>query len=162
MSLESIPISIEELIFGVASNLFVAAWLMLLVALWIKATSRWRARLLWAGGRLVPTLLLIGFLLGLILTRGMEPEGSIMTYDGMLRIFERPERTLNVWIEILALALFVTRWIIDHAETHSIKKWATTLVLFVAFISGGLGCLAYLLLVGIRRYTSQQAGTMSQ
>ncbi|PCI62876.1 MAG: hypothetical protein COB37_06035 [Kordiimonadales bacterium] len=149
MSLISTTISLEEIIFGFTSNLFVLAWLGLLISVWLSRTSRWRPRLLWFGGRLVPIFLLTLFFAGALLTHGMEPAGSIFTYDGMLLIFERPERALNVWIEILALALFVTRWIIEQAQTHRLARLTTTAILLVAFVSGGLGLLVYFCIEGI-------------
>ncbi|MBL4789376.1 MAG: DUF4281 domain-containing protein [Kordiimonadaceae bacterium] len=155
MSLNSSAISLEEIIFGFTSNLFVLAWLGLLISVWLSRTSRWRPRLLWFGGRLIPVFLLALFLAGALFTHGMKPEGSIFTYGGMLLIFERPERALNVWIEILALALFVSRWIVEQAQSRSLTRVGTTAILLVAFLSGGLGLLVYFCIEAIARLTQR-------
>lgn len=133
----------NEALFSATGNAFLVAWLALFVAVFLSENTQWRAGLLYFGGRVIPIALLVVFLAGLLLHRDLEPRGNLFTYEGMLLLFAVPERVLNLWVEVLAYALLVCRWMIDHATKSQVNKVALLTGLLVAFISGGMGILVY-------------------
>lgn len=149
-------------IFSLSSNCFVLAWLMLFIALFIPGHSRWRAYVLWLGGRLIPVGLLVVFFIGLISASDLEPKGNMFTFDGVVTLFSVPERLLNVWIEVMAYALLIGRWIIDDGLRRQLSRWAILPCHLVMFISGGLGLLLYLMVLASQgllvRYRTRASG----
>ena len=140
-----------ETMFSLTGNAFVLAWLALFMGLVVSRGLRVRRALLIFGGRLVPIVLLLIFLLGVFLHREAEPRGNMFSYEGMLLMLSVPERLLNIWVEVLALALFACRWMIDDAEHRGINRFAVAVCLLIAFISGGLGLLCYAALLVVWR-----------
>lgn len=143
-------------LFSLSGNAFVLAWLTLLVGALVPRHLRARRALLAFGGRLVPIALLLVFLAGVFAHHGAEPRGNMFTYQGMLLMLSVPERLLNIWIEVLALALFACRWMIDDAGQRGINRAAVAVCLLVAFVSGGLGLLCYAALL-LLRHVSRRA-----
>lgn len=138
----------NELIFDIASTSFVLAWLGILIANFLPLTSRWRKGLLFLGGRVTPILFLIAFFCGVIITKPMAPQGDIFTYDGVITLLSVPERILNIWIEMLAYMLLLTRWIHDDAQKRGLPPLVSGFCLLVSFISAGLSLLVYGLTLG--------------
>ncbi len=141
----------NDLIYSLTTNTFVLSWLLLSAAIFLSKASISRTRLLWVGGRLIPVALLISFLAGFIASKDIEPNGSLFSYTGILIKFSVPERLLNIWIEVLAYALLVGRWIIDDAASRGISKIYVLICMIVVFISGGLGLLSYLCVLTVRK-----------
>ncbi len=134
-------------IFSISSNSFVLAWLLLLIAIFLPTVSRWRAYLLWTGGRFIPIALFIGFLTGVISASGLEPKGNMFTFDGVVTLFSVPERLLNMWMEVMAFSLLIGRWIIDDGMRRRLPRWALIPCHLVLFISGGFAVLLYLVVL---------------
>jgi ABA DEFICIENT 4-like len=137
-----------NLIFEIETDLFILGWLLLVVGAVFHADNVWRKRLTWVGGRLVPIILLLSFAYGFFALRGQGPDGDLTTFAGTLAVFTFPERFLTIWIEFLAYALFAGFWIIENAEKHEISRIAITFCLLLTFLSGGLGILSYLVVLG--------------
>ncbi len=133
----------NEIAYGITTNVFVIAWVLLAVAVFLPEGAAWRARLLNLGGRVIPIVLLVAFLAGFLMTR--ESGGSLFTFGGVIEMFSVPEKVLIVWIEILAYALLVSRWVIDHAAEASVPRVLVFACMLILFYSGGLGLLAYIL-----------------
>ncbi len=138
----------NALIFDIASTSFVLAWLGILIANFLPLTSRWRIGLLFLGGRVTPILFLVAFACGVIITKPMAPQGDIFTYDGVITLLSVPERILNIWIEILAYMLLVTRWILDDAQKRGMPTLVSGFCLLLSFISAGISLLVYCLILG--------------
>lgn len=139
----------NTLIFSISSNSFVIGWLALLVAIYFPTASSLRRRLLFWGGRVIPIALLCAFLIGVVASRAIEPKGNMFSFEGIVTLFSVPERLLNVWMEVMAYSLLVGRWIIDDATQRCISRWWVLPCHLVLFISGGLGLLAYLLVLAV-------------
>jgi hypothetical protein len=135
----------NDLTFGITTNLFVVAWVCLAVAVFLPGNGRWRPRLLNLGGRILPIFLLFVYLAGFLMSRGSG--GNLFTFAGVVEIFSVPEKVLIIWIEILAYALFVGRWVIDHATEARVPRILVFACLLILFYSGGLGLLAYILVI---------------
>lgn len=151
----------NETLFSVTGNTFILAWLSLLVGMFLRPGAP-RSALLVLGGRFIPVALLMVFITGVFLHRDIEPQGDLFTYQGMLLLLSVPERLMNVWVEVLAYALFACRWVIDDAERREISKAPVLVCLLVAFISGGMGLLTYAVVVGVRQFVKNQVRTPSQ
>lgn len=136
-----------SLYFEITSNLFVVGWLCLFCGNFIKANSTCRNRLLFIGGRLIPLGLFAAFLYHMVLTRDIEPQGNIFTYDGVIALFGVPERIINFWAELLALMLVVTRWMVDDGTTKGVNRYGLAVCLVGAFVSVAIGFVLYQLTV---------------
>ncbi len=139
----------NEFIFSTVSNVFVLGWLSLLIGSFLAHKSKARRWLLWFGGRLLPILLLVAFVIGVIATRSMEPKGNIFTYNGVITMLSIPERILNIWTELLAYMLLIARWIVDDLEKRLIPKGFSVFCVMASFVSGVVGILAYGISLGL-------------
>jgi hypothetical protein len=135
-------------VFTVATNGFALCWVGLFIAHFLPEASRARAGLLLLGGILAPTALFLLFTVGVVNASGLEPAGSMTSFEGIVALFSVPERLLNVWVEILGFILLATCWIIEDARRRGINRLVVVPCLLVSFLSGAWGLLGYLLTVG--------------
>lgn len=135
--------------FLTANNVFLFAWLCLLASMFCTRFPRLKAGLETIGGQVVPLVMFASFFAGFLLTRSIEPKGDILTFQGIVILFSAEERLLNVWIELLALMLVATRWIIHDSAKRGIHIGVRVFVVLIAFISAGFAYLAYFICIGI-------------
>lgn len=134
----------NEIAFGTFTNLFVLGWLALCAGAMLSPQQVWRTRLLWFGGRFVPIVLLAVFAGRYFLWLTADTEGGFFSFDQVVTLFNQQNAVLNIWIELLALALLVGRWAVDDALKKEMPRMIVLPVLVVVFFSGGLGLLSYL------------------
>ena len=89
-------------------------------------------------------MLLTAFVLGWALTRALP--GDIMSFEGVLLTNTVPEKVLSAWVEILGLALLVSRWVVDDSLASHSPKLILVIDLIGAFIAAAIGLLVYLAL----------------
>ena len=128
--------------FGSLTNLFLLGWLMLAVACLLPQGSTSRRYLLTAGGRVVPVLLLVVFVVGYAMTRHLP--GSVTSLEGVLTTLSVPEKAALAWYEAIGLALLVARWIIDDASTLAVNRFLVLVCLVGALFASAIGIVVYL------------------
>jgi hypothetical protein len=82
----------------------------------------------------------LGDFLSLFIRPGHVHINDLATFLG------RPEIALVAWIHMLALDLFVGRWIFRDGHERGIGAWPMAAVLLLTLLLGPLGLLVYLLL----------------
>lgn len=138
-----------EYLFGSATNLFILGWVAIVVAVFMQDTAKLRRYLLFTGGRVIAIALLIGFVVGWLLTRGLP--GDITSLAGVLTAYSVPEKVLGAWAEVLGLALLVARWTVDHASLEKVPRTLVLLSLCGTFVAAAIGLLVYLVGVFVWR-----------
>ncbi len=133
----------SSLYFETSSNLFLLAWLSLFIGYFLREENTWRVRLLFLGGRLIPFGMFVAFVIGVILTRNIEPQGNMFTYEGVIEFFSITERLFNVWNELLALMLVLIRWMIDDSVSRRVNRYWMTICLLAAFVSSAFAFILY-------------------
>lgn len=118
---------------------------------------RWAHGCLWAGGRLLPVLLCVGYALALARWLG-GAEGGFGSLDQVARLFENRGLLLAGWVHYLAFDLWVGRWQVDRlaqavdAGGAGRPAWGLRLAampcLLMTFLFGPVGLLMFLLLLG--------------
>ena len=133
--------------FGVAGNVAIAGWLLLLASL--VAPLGWRARLRFVGGRVLPALLAAGYVAALLV---WWPEahgrGGFGSLGQVAQLFAVPGLLLAGWVHYLAFDLLVGRWQIDDAAARGVAgvaAWWLWPCLVLTFFFGPAGWLLYLL-----------------
>lgn len=134
--------------FQVANPIAAAGWLMLAMALFVPAASRWRVGLLGLGGRVLPLLLSAGYGAALVASWGSAPGGSFSSLEGVSTLFSSPGVLLAGWVHYLAFDLFIGRWAVDDALARGVNRVALLPCLFLIFMFGPLGLL---LVFGLRQ-----------
>lgn len=138
-----------DLIFTLTNMIAVAAWLAL-AALPRRETVL--AAVLWAGVALLClayTIVFVGLFGGLVDpvrdAPGPVPEFAY-TVDGLKTMFAARGAIVVGWTHYLAFDLFVGLWIARDADTRGIGRLVQLPFLFVTFMAGPIGLLAWLLL----------------
>jgi Domain of unknown function (DUF4281) len=134
-----------ELLFGVANGIALVGWLLL-------AISPVRRRPLIAAARGVGVVLSFGYL-ALFLTSSGGLGGLIGDYSiaNIARLFSNPAAALIGWVHYLAFDLWVGAWEVEDAEKRRIPHALLLPCLFLTFMVGPIGLLAYLALRTARR-----------
>jgi Domain of unknown function (DUF4281) len=139
--------------FAVANPLAMLGWIALAAALLLPAGTM-RTRLAEAGGRFVPLLLCVGYVVALVAFWGSSPGGGFGTLNEVAILFSSPGVLLAGWVHYLAFDLFIGRWIVDDALARaagsSAARRALLLpVLLLTFLFGPAGLLAWFTLRGL-------------
>jgi hypothetical protein len=138
--------------FAIANPLAMLGWIALAAALLLPAGVM-RTRLAEAGGRFVPLLLCVGYVVALVAFWGSSPGGGFGTLNEVAILFSSPGVLLAGWVHYLAFDLFIGRWIVDDALARaagsSAARRALLLpVLLLTFLFGPAGLLAWFALRG--------------
>ena len=147
----------NDVLFGVFTNLFILGWLFVSIASFLGEASQLRRYFLLIGGRIIPLILLMSFVVGWALTRGLP--GDITSLEGVLVGFSVPEKVLLAWFEILGLALLVARWMVEDSAAGQVPKVILLLGLAGTFVAAAIGLVGYLLLSRCWRWIVPQAGS---
>ncbi len=124
-------------LFSLANLLALTGWIAL-------ALSPWRpgvAQLVVA--RLVPGLLGMVYA-GLIARFWPESSGGFGSLDGVSALFSQRGLLLAGWLHYLAFDLFVGLWIVRDADAKGFSRPVQLPFLFLTFLAGPLGLLAWL------------------
>jgi Domain of unknown function (DUF4281) len=149
--------------FAWANQLAVPGWLCLIVGLMaggFEGRHAWAARLarasLFVGGRLLPTLLALGYAAALWQWFGTA-EGGFDSLRGVERLFETRGMVLAGWLHFLAFDLWLGRWQVDrltavlHGSPGRWRGWAWRAAvvpcLLGTFLVGPVGLLMFLALL---------------
>lgn len=123
-------------IFQATSIMAMSGWIVLLSSPWLK---RWA----WIiSGAAIPLLLSIAYA-GLILAFWSGAEGGFDSLANVQKLFERPELALAGWIHFLAFDLFVGVWVARTAQAEGVAFWMVVPCLFLTFMFGPAGYLAF-------------------
>jgi len=123
-------------IFSVANFIALASWVLLAAF----PRRRW-AELVTAG--MVPALLASAYVVILATTWGRTP-GGFSSLDAVGQLFENPWMRLAGWLHYLAFDLLIGGWIVRDARDRGIRHVWILPVLFLTFMFGPAGWLAYL------------------
>jgi len=130
----------NELIFQIANNSVLPAWLLLACA----PHSVWTRRLIDYG--LYPVLLGLSYGVLLLLDQPGPQGANFSSLDGVSRIFTSQRTLIAAWIHYLVFDLFVGSWITRDASRQGINHLWTLPSLFGTLMLGPLGLLSWLLL----------------
>lgn len=136
-------------LFQIANTVPLVGWAALLLA-------PLRRGALIATARVVAVVLAVGYLLMLGWRVGTAPSGfdpaSFSTLDGLARAFSTPGVMLVGWVHYLAFDLWTGAWEAEEAHRRGAPHWLLVPCLFLTFMVGPVGLLAFLLVrAGFRR-----------
>jgi hypothetical protein len=124
-----------ETIFSIANTTALLGWIWLAVAPhWI-----WTRRIVWTA---IPLLLSAAYLILVVLFFG-GVEGGFGTLADVMKLFDNKHAALAGWIHYLAFDLFVGAWEVKDAQEKNISHWFVVPCLFLTFLLGPIGFLAY-------------------
>ncbi|MEL7465893.1 MAG: ABA4-like family protein [Pseudomonadota bacterium] len=125
-----------ETLFSAVGMAAMIGWLALLASPFIKTWA-------WAiSGAVIPLLLSVAYT-GLIFAFWSGAEGGFDTLANVQKLFEIPELALAGWIHFLAFDLFVGVWVARTAAREEIRFWFVIPCLFLTFMFGPAGFLAF-------------------
>lgn len=130
-----------EIIFKFASTTALLSWILLAVL----GRRPWISRLVTAA--IVPASLGVTYAVILASHFGGS-KGNFNTLAGVAELFSDPWLLLAGWIHYLAFDLFIGSWQVRDAVEHHISHWLVIPCLFLTFMFGPVGLLAYLALRG--------------
>lgn len=130
-----------ELIFQLASLAAILGWLLLVVGL--LAPGAPQRMLLFAGGRAIPVLLCVVYLVLLVVYWGSAPGGNFGSLEGVAQLFSSRGKLLGGWLHYLAFDLFIGRWVIDDVLNSNRSRWSLVLTLPLTFLFGPVGLLLH-------------------
>ncbi len=125
-----------ELIFSIASNAVLPAWILLAVAPGWKGTQ-------WIVHSAAFSLA-IAALYAVVLVPAMSgAEGNMLTLAGVQQLFSNPLAALAGWLHYLAFDLFIGAWEVRNARRLAIPHWQVLPCLFFTLMLGPVGLFAY-------------------
>jgi hypothetical protein len=124
-----------EIIFSIANTTALLSWIWLAVA----PRSVWTRRIVWTA---IPLLLSAAYLILVVLFFG-GVEGGFGTLADVMKLFDNKHAALAGWIHYLAFDLFVGSWEVRDAQEKNISHWFVVPCLFLTFLLGPVGFLAY-------------------
>ena len=130
-------------IFQLASVPMALGWVLLCVAL--LGPASWQSLALVVGGRVMPLLLCVGYVIVLASSRGASGGFSSLSDVGVL--FSSKGPLLAGWIHFLAFDLLVGRWQVDKVLAVGrplLLRLLTVLCLFATLMFGPMGLLLFL------------------
>jgi len=130
-----------ETFFSIASTLAAGAWVFLAL---VPLRWSWPLRL----ARVVAGSLAMLYV-GLLLSFWARGEGGFDSLANVARLFETPGLLLAGWVHYLVFDLLVGSWEREEAARVGLRQWALVPCLFLTFMFGPTGWLAFL---GVRRY----------
>ncbi len=124
-----------EIIFSIVSTTALLSWLLLAVA------PRWKwTRLI--TGEIVILLLAAAYLILIVLFFG-QAQGGFGSLPEVMKLFTNQNVALAGWIHYLAFDLFVGAWEVRDAQEKGVSHWFVLPCLFLTFMLGPVGFLAY-------------------
>jgi hypothetical protein len=130
-------------LFGLANTLAMTGWIALAVAPNRRLASHYAERV-------VPGVLCVAYA-ALALTQLPYAAGDFSSLAGVASLFRSPGALLAGWVHYLAFDLLVGAWEARDARARGVTRWALVPCLFLTFMLGPVGLLAYL---GVRRLTA--------
>jgi len=137
-------------LFRIANLVALCGWLVLLAS---PLIGRWADRIAGFG---LPLLLAVLYT-GLILAFWSRGEGGFSTLKDVMRLLSTPELALAGWIHYLAFDLFIGGWQVRTARTESIPFALVVPCLFLTFLFGPAGLLAFAAIRAARGSTAMPA-----
>jgi len=132
----------HDLSFGVLTNAFILGWVLLLIGLWCGEGTAYRRWILALGGRVIPISLLVFFVIGYVLSR--DQPGGITSFALVLTTYSVPDKVLSAWAELLGLALFVCRWVVDDSARLGVPKFLAAFSIVLGLLAAAFGLLFYI------------------
>ncbi|MBP6529270.1 MAG: DUF4281 domain-containing protein [Burkholderiales bacterium] len=133
----------HDQIFQFASLPMAFGWVLLCVGL--LGPVRWQSLALTVGGRVMPLLLCVGYVIVLASSRGAP--GGFGSLSEVSLLFSSKGPLLAGWIHFLAFDLLVGRWQVDKVLAVG-RPWLlrllTVLCLFATLMFGPMGLLLFL------------------
>ena len=124
-----------ETIFSIANTTALLSWIWLAIApQWI-----WTRRIVWTA---IPLLLSAAYFV-LVVLFFRQAEGGFGSLPDVMKLFTNPNVALAGWIHYLAFDLFVGSWEVRDAQERGISHWFVVPCLFLTFMLGPVGFLAY-------------------
>ena len=140
----------NEQIFSLAGLAAMAGWLVLIATPIRRGLMIALAR--WIGVGLGATYA------ALIAIHWGKGEGGFGSLAEVKQLFGRDGVLLAGWIHYLAFDLWVGAWEVEDAPRHGLSHWLVLPCLFLTFMFGPIGLLAYLILrTGAQRLKAQRA-----
>ncbi|MGD9644968.1 MAG: ABA4-like family protein [Pirellulales bacterium] len=125
-----------DLIFTIANNAVLPAWILLAVAPGWKVTT-------WLVHSAAFSLAIAALYAVTIIPALGSAEGSMFTLAGVQQLFSHPQAVLAGWLHYLAFDLFVGAWEVRNARRLSIPHWQVLPCLFFTLMLGPVGLLIY-------------------
>ena len=129
-----------ELIFTIANNSPMPAWLLLVFA----PNWRWTQRIVHS--ILMPVLLGLAYALLLFTDFGGGGDGNFFSLAGVMALFDKPQTVIAAWIHYLVFDLFVGAWQVRDAKRRGIRHLYVVPCLISTLMFGPFGLLLYLTL----------------
>ena len=142
-----------ESIFSLSSMIVIPGWLLLVIL------PRWKYSATLISGLIIPALLSFVYA-WLIVSHMASSDGSFNSLAGVREFFGNDFLLLAGWIHYLAFDLFIGSWEVRDAPRHGIHHLVVIPCLFLTFILGPVGLLAYFAIrIGWKRqYLLDHAG----
>lgn len=125
-----------ENIFSIANMVALAGWILLAVA----PRWTWTRKVVISGA--LPLALSVVYLILIILFFGRS-EGGFDSLPNVMLLFTNKYNVLAGWVHYLAFDLFVGAWEVKDAQTRGVSHWFVVPCLFLTFMLGPIGLLAY-------------------
>ena len=131
-------------IFALANGLAAVGWVLL--AIWPH--RRFVTDVV--AGRIVPGLFAVAYV-AIVLTMFPRAEGSFSTLAGVSTLFANPWLLLAGWLHYLAFDLLIGAWEARDSIGRRVPRWLLVPCLFLTFMFGPFGWLAYVAVRASRR-----------
>ena len=127
-------------VFGIAGQLAMLMWLLLIVA------PNWKVTRFLSDYRIVPVLLSLlyaFYIIPFVASNGMLDFGS---FKSVLELFTIEPLALAGWIHYLAFDLLIGMWIIEQNRTLQINYFLIIPCLLACFMFGPIGFLLFMIM----------------
>lgn len=134
-----------EAIFSIANLTALSGWFLLAIV------PRWK----WTRIVIIETILLLlsaAYLVLIVLFFGAA-EGGFGSLADVMKLFTNKWVALAGWIHYLAFDLFVGGWEVRDAQERGVSHWFVLPCLFLTFMFGPVGFLAY---SGVRLFAARK------
>src|SRR6202045_356340 len=125
-----------EQVFSIASAIALLSWLLLAVL----PRRRWVTEVVTS--KVVPGLFAVLYL-GIIVSKFGGTAGGFSSLAGVSALFANPWLLLAGWVHYLAFDLLIGTWEVRDAQEHGIPHLVVVPCLFLTFMFGPAGWLAY-------------------
>ncbi len=137
-----------ELLFSIAGMIAMLGWLLLLASPKLPDLSDK------IGGKLIPAILSLGYVLLVLIPSATQSSGGFGTLAEVMQLFTAEQSALAGWVHFLAFDLFIGGWICATARKDGISFWFVLPCLPLTFMLGPAGLLLFLV---IRQFAGKQA-----